>query len=448
MVSRATADQAAWKQVVDTLVSKHQAAVVTYAGSVNEALPELRRLFPRYVCFVAPPTHATREFVLQVQRLTRRFDDDPYLDCFWGILTGYDASNALRIARQNAPLTIRKAAAGTELALDRVEAGVWFCELNKNKMVRKERGQPVTQLQGPDDTTQALVDVLNQEKPDLFVTSGHATEHDWMIGFRYRNGFFKCQNGRLYGLDTQGRRWPVDSSNPKVYLPVGNCLMGHIDGLDCMALAWMNSAGVCQMPGYIQPTWYGYMGWGLLDYFVEQPGRYSLAEAFRANEQALVHRLATYFPELVAAETDLSGRPSVPIVAGPKAKAAQLSANDGRGLLFDRDMVAFYGDPKWEARLADGLRAFEQTLTERDGVFTFEVKPNDGARSFEPINRNGSQRGGRPFIAFLPHRIGPAQVREGASLAPLITDDFILVPHPGPCDPSKPYRVVFAAPAL
>ena len=72
--------------------------------------------------------------------------------------------------------------------------------------------------------------------------------------------------------------------------------MGHIDGPDAMALAFMNSAGVDQMIGYTVPTWYGYGGWGMLDYFVEQPGRFTLAEAFYANQQALIHRLETYFP--------------------------------------------------------------------------------------------------------------------------------------------------------
>ena len=56
--------------------------------------------------------------------------------------------------------------------------------------------------------------------------------------------------------------------------------MGHIDDQQAMALAWLKSGGVRQMLGYTVPTWYGYAGWGCLDYFVEQPGRYDFAEAF------------------------------------------------------------------------------------------------------------------------------------------------------------------------
>ena len=127
--------------VVEALAAKHHAQVLTFSDSVRETLPALQKLFPRYVCFIARPEEATREFALDVQRLTRRFDDDPYTDCFWGILTGYDAANALRIARQTESLTIRRVASGTELAMDMLRRA-WYCELNKNKMVKKEPGNP------------------------------------------------------------------------------------------------------------------------------------------------------------------------------------------------------------------------------------------------------------------------------------------------------------------
>ncbi|HOW69687.1 MAG TPA: hypothetical protein PKY77_03725 [Phycisphaerae bacterium] len=416
-VSRSTYDQDDWKPVVEALVRKYGAKVIVYDKAVAEVLEELRRQFPKHSCFVARPTEANRQFVAEVHQLTRRLDDDSYTDTRWGILTGYDAANALRIARYDAPLVVRKTAAGTEIALECCEQGLWYDELVKGKMVRRQPGGEVEQLRGPDDTTSALVDTLNKYQADLFVTSGHATERDWQIGFRYRNGRFQCAKGRLYGLDTQGARHPIDSPNAKVYMPVGNCLMGHIDGLEAMALAWLNSAGVTQMLGYTVSTWYGYGGWGCLDYFVEQPGRYTFSEAFFANQHALVHRL---------------GEPGT-------------SAEDRRGLEFDRDVVAFYGDPAWQARMAPGKLAYEQVLTVENQVYTFEIRPNLGEKSFAAVNTNGSQRGGRPFVHFLDRRIKNVQIIDGKDLKPVITDDFILVPRPPRCDPNRPYRVVFHA---
>jgi len=413
VVSKAASADPQWKEVVDALVKKHQAEVVAYDGRVSESLGRLRELFPRYACFVATPKEVTREFVGEVHRLTRRFDDDPYTDTIWGILTGYDAANALRIAQCVEPLTIERVASATEVELTRCKEGVWYCELQKNRMVRKEPGKEPEPLKGPDDTTKALVDALNEYKAQCFITSGHASERDWQIGYTYRNGTFRCEGGRVFGLDTKGQKHFVKSDNPKVYMPVGNCLIGHIDRQDCMALAYLNSAGVMQMFGYTVPSWYGYAGWGCLDYFVEQPGRYTFAEAFFANHEALLHRLE--------------------------------SAKNDKGLLYDRDTVAFYGDPAWEARMAPGKLNWEQTLTEKGGVYTFEVKPNEGEKTFDPVNRNGSQRGGRPIFQWLPRRIKNIVLIQGEDLHPVIADNFLLVPNPGKCDPKQAYRVVFRA---
>jgi len=309
-------------------------------------------------------------------------------------------------------------------------------------MVRRQPGGKPEEQKGPDDTTQALVDALVKYRAQLLVTSGHATERDWQIGYTYRNGQFRCEAGRLFGLDTQGRRLTIEAPEPKVYLPVGNCLMGHIDGPDAMALAFLHSVGVYQMMGYTVPTWYGYAGWGVLDYFVEQPGRFTLAEAFFANQQALVHRLAVYFPELVQASAAGRGQ-RVDLSAA--AREAGLSAQDGAGLVYDRDAVAFYGDPAWQARMAPGPLAWEQSLVEKEGVYTLEIQPKRGRQTFEPIDTNGSQRGFRPIVQWLPHRVKNVEILEGADLKPVVTDDFVLVPNPRQCDETRRYRVVFRA---
>lgn len=416
VVSESTRADAAWAGVVSALAEKHRdrtPVIVTWRQAPEEAVPALAAGRPRHACFVARPAEATREFVASVHRLTRRLDADPYGDVLWGILTGFDAANALAIAKTEEPLVVRRVTAGTELAMDRVVEGVWYSELEQGRMVRKEAGREAREERGPADTTAALAARLTDGVTDLFVTSGHATEREWQIGFAYKNGQFRSGGGRLWGVDTAGTRIPIASDNPKVWLPVGNCLAGHIDGPDALALSFMNAAGVRQMIGYTVPTWFGYAGWGLLDSFVEQPGRFTLCEAFHASGHALVHRLET-----------------------------RAAPSDERGLVFDRDVVAFYGDPAWEARMAPGRLAFAQELTEQSGTFTLEITPLDGGASFAPVNRNGSQRGGRPIVQFLPRRIGTARILEGAEWKPLVTDDFALVPLP-PAGHATPVRIVF-----
>ncbi len=445
VVSRKTAEDKAWSKVVASLGKKHGAQILRYDESVEEVLPSLRKAFPRHACFVARPDETTKDFVRGVHRLTRKLDDDPYADLFWGILTGRNAENALAIAKTSEPLVIRNSLSCTEIALDRCERGKWFCELRKGHGMTKEHGGEAKAIKLPQDTTARFVKELNDGKPDLFITSGHATERDLQLGYRYRNGVFRCKDGTLFGDDLSAQRHPVNSPNPKVFMPIGNCLMGHLDGSDSMAAAFLGSAGVRQMMGYVEVTWYGYMGWGCLDYFVEQPGRYTFNEAFFANHHALIHRLETSFPEIARHVPHNSrarphiGRPST------EARKLRLGTNDARGLLFDRDIVAFYGDPAWQAKMADGKLNWEQILVREGDEHRFTVLPKLGRNSFRPVNTNGVQRGYRPFVAFFDKRLGPAKIVSGQELNPVVTDTFILVPNPPSKQPPKSIEIVFRA---
>ena len=110
VVSEATG--AAWGDVVEALVQKHKARVVRYAVDVEAAVPELSALKPDFIAFVARPEAAGRAFVVKVHRLTRRLNGDTYTDALWGIVTGYDATDALRIVKRGEPLLIQRGASG------------------------------------------------------------------------------------------------------------------------------------------------------------------------------------------------------------------------------------------------------------------------------------------------------------------------------------------------
>ncbi len=128
VVSQQTNKKAEWKKVVQTLVAKHKAQVIVFEDQVGDSLPQLTQQFPKYVCFVSTPNETTTEFVAAVHQLTRKLDDDPYTDTYWGILTGFDAANALAIAKHREPLTIHKVASGTEIALQCCTEGLWYCQ--------------------------------------------------------------------------------------------------------------------------------------------------------------------------------------------------------------------------------------------------------------------------------------------------------------------------------
>ena len=66
-----------WMGVANALAKKHQAKVLNYNG--REGLPglvmELRKLRPRYICFVAPPESVGREFVAFAMQALRFLDN-------------------------------------------------------------------------------------------------------------------------------------------------------------------------------------------------------------------------------------------------------------------------------------------------------------------------------------------------------------------------------------
>jgi zinc protease len=175
------------------------------------------------------------------------------------------------------------------------------------------------------------------------------------------------------------------------------------------------------------------MGWGVADLFVGQPGRFSLAEAVHLNNQALIQQLATRFPKHAGVDFERFDLERDRKLMGRLAAQHGVRNRDALGLLWDRDTVAFYGDPAWDARLAPRPCAWEQSLTEKGGTFTFQVVAGK------------ETKWRRPPMALLPWRVRGVEIIEGKELSPLVTDDFLLLPTPRTLEAGKRYRVVFRA---
>jgi zinc protease len=90
-------------------------------------------------------------------------------------------------------------------------------------------------------------------------------------------------------------------------------------------------------------------------------------------------------------------------------------------------------------------KAYGQKLTIDGDVYTLTVTPQRGSDSFKPVNTNGAQRGWRPIVELLDHRIRDVRIIEGNDLRPVVTDDFILIPNPRTVDPSRRYQIRFSA---
>ena len=89
--------------------------------------------------------------------------------------------------------------------------------------------------------------------------------------------------------------------------------------------------------------------------------------------------------------------------------------------------------------------AYDQELTIQDNLYTLTIVPRRSAESFKPVNTNGAQRGWRPIVQLLDHRISDVRIVDGEELSPVVADDFVLVPNPRTVDPSQTYRIQFTA---
>ena len=391
-----------WNAAAQELRKKYGGTLIEYgAGAPEAVLPLLRQLRPTHVAFVMLPTACDREFVVQTHRMMRRLDEDPYADALWGIVTGYDASDVLRIAREKEPLVVSNMLGGCGVAVGEFQGGEAFSECHQGKMWTWRNWGALEEKPCAADATTDLVGRLNSGAYQCFMTSGHATERDWQIGFSFAGGQFRCRSGQLFGIDTLGREHAVTSPSAKVYLAPGNCLIGRIPDKECMALAWIHTGGARQLVGYTVSTWHGAVGWGVRDYWSGSQAGLTLSEAFFASTQAAVFELEQRFPKTARANMTEFNIESDMSCLARFAEANGIREKDNLGLLWDRDTVAFYGDPAWAARVAQAARNETVQVTATDlgaGMFKFSVQV--------PAGNEGSAA--RPAFAMLPFRVKDA----------------------------------------
>jgi zinc protease len=424
-----------WIEVVDSLTTRHDATVYTYLDSLFEVQSALSAEMPRYVCFVVAPMDIITYpfgggmFVRHCHEMMRSLDDDPFTDALFGIVTGYDADDALRLAAVPDSIRVKTVLSGTSSAwLSQTYQGVSSAEnVYGLRWFKYPDGSIVSDSSGPDDRTEWLVDHLNSDTVDLFITSGHANFTEWQLHYPDvgLEGFFRSSEGQVYGDAHTGDTFNISSGNPKIYFGVGNCRIGKINSLNCMVLAWIHTGGACQYTGYTVDTWYGYGTGGIPFYFHQLQDRFTWPEAYFSNYQCLVY-------------DEINGTPGT----------------DSSGLAYDRNVVALYGDPALD------IRKFPEPNREALYDQTLEIVPGGGTRdTFKfTITINDSCNpgftgawGNRHPIAFLPERIGNGSVEivshDGHGVA--VTDNFVLfhIWNQGdpPLEPGETRELIFTA---
>ncbi len=388
VISKATASKPEWKQVAQALVKKYKGAVLCEVDKLTESefTLALRRNKARYAAYVLRPEEAGRVVSNAVNRASRRVDSDPYGDCISGIITGFTAKDALRIAEARKPLVIKRLLGTTNVGAPRFEHSCCITDWT---------GAPILEQTGYTEPKQTTIDPkspegqkglqgifaeqLSTQKPQLIVTSSHATQFNLEMPFS--RGLIYPSNNRFYlanqneqmmefvmdGLSPAMRgqtdalaklaaRHKAESikpdDTPRVWLAAGNCLFGDAhNSPHSMAVTALSAYTCNQVVGYTVPSWYGRGGWGTLSLLLENVQGTTLAQAWFLNNQYIIHDTLKNFPELMKVrlnDPEMSARFQNAVLASG-AKLSEANIKDALGLPHDRDAVTLYGDPAWSA---------------------------------------------------------------------------------------------------
>jgi hypothetical protein len=345
--------EADWAEVVDSLVAKYSAEVFNYSGSIYSIQYPLSLYAPDYIAFVSEWDNATATFVDTVWKFGRELDDDPYGDAIWGIITGYYASDALRIATGPEGFDVITVLGGTTSCdLTHYPQGISTSEANYGLYYTKALNDPlaVQHTDGPRDRTEWLVECLNADSINIFITSGHGAHFQWQMHYPTPGdeGYFKsygslgCQAiGRTHGGDTLH----INSINPKIFFGLGNCKIGKIYNDNSMALGWLHTAGAYFYTGYVinEGTLSQQHG-GTKAYF-ERQAHYTWPQAYFLANQALYYDMHNATPGAGGAP-DLNGS----ALYGDPAMEARVPIDVGvyDTLLYSEDVVVDCTDTPWE----------------------------------------------------------------------------------------------------
>lgn len=403
VASKSVANDPTWRaETIEKLQKKYpNAKLFVWERRLEDVLPQLSAMQPSFTAYITRPEETTDHYVFALHVFNRSFDEDPYVDTFWGIITGYDAPSAGLLAAAE-EIKIAHALDCSGVDLKPFDEAWRYSEDHRGTMKYWKHGVTPDVESNPCDTdnTQDVLTRLQKDNVQFLSTSGHATEHDWQMGYCGPNMQLRHKEGRLVAIDTKEKQWPAASTEPKVYLANGNCLIGHIDTLDCMALSWMRDGGVRQMMGYIVTTWFGAQGWGTLGLFVDHAGLSSANEAFHFTNTGIIKTIQDYnIPDMMDYRWTQVNHYNMPMTQGmvnwgnAEFDKDRSPTNQARlhekikqmaGNLHDRDCVAFYGDPALKTSFVHPrITVHAPALVGNEMTLSFSV--HEGIRADVPV---------------------------------------------------------------
>ena len=460
LISEDANSDSEWRAVAEALATKHSATIVTFAEAPRQTLDSLRQINPRYVAIVDTPENIGRDYVIDLHLMCREVDEDIYADFLWGIITGYTPDSAMRMVENSTEPLVIKDAVATIMELNSAKwfdnyawvddhtRGLWGYKNGRDAEI-------VTDTVAKEEVLNKFKVLYESYDPDLIVTAAHATQKN--LEMPYSLGHIKPRNGKLYAENIfTGQESDIkESGKRRVYAAVGNCLIGDVNNTkESMAVAWMNGSNVATMVGYVVTTWHGRNGWGALKYWVTNPQRYTLAEATYINQQDFLYQQNEWYPELINerytyhegfwSELECAAQ-RLSEVLGREIDMENAQDWDMMGFWHDRDVLAYYGDPKWSVMLQPVEAECDYTISTsyEDGRYTITIATGENFSLERMVGDKFKQEHvlDLPFSYFFPERLKSPKLADGEKWNAVVDENFVLVYNPE-FEPNSVYDIV------
>ena len=410
LIKQSSYDKAEWQEIADSLVAKYNGRLFIWSSSVFDIRDDVVAYRPTHIGFVCELYTATPTFVQDsFWPFTRYLDADTYIDAVAGIITGYNARDALKLVTGDG-FEIKTVLGGTTscdlpyytqgIATSEATTGLYYIKYADSLAT-------TTFTDGPTDRTDWLVsmlndsiDIFNYAPVDIFYTSGHGNYNLWQMHYPSASpeGYFRSFNGQVYGDPYRGSNIDINSDNPKIYFGLGNCKIGEIRDIGSMAPSWIHTGGACQYTGYvINEGSTSHQHGGTKAYFYKAARNYTWAEA--------------YFLANIALRFDIDNKT-------PGANPPDLNGS------------ALYGDPGMQVKMSnEGV--FQQPL------FSSELSVIEGAErdtvTFKiTMNREGSpgynsKWGERHPAIILPFKADSIEITYTNAISAVVKENFALM---------------------
>jgi hypothetical protein len=128
-------------------------------------------------------------------------------------------------------------------------------------------------------------------------------------------------------------------------------------------------------------------------------------------------------------------------ITNPRSKEGQEAVKQILGLTWDRDTVAFYGDPAFDARFAASKNPEVTTELQRTSMRTHRL-------TVHFANAAAAAKGAPDVAVLFTQRIANGQLTKPTTTNTVLADDFILVRSPKCTDGNKDLVIDFEGDVL